>query len=349
MKLAKPAALKPGDRVMTVTLSWGGPGTFPARYAAGKRQLEQAFGLQVVEAPHALRDAEWLYRNPEARADDLHAAFSDPRIAGVFATIGGDDSVRLLPHVDCNLLRAHPKVFLGYSDTTVTHLMCVKAGLGSFYGPSIMSGFAENGGLHRYLVEAVQRSLFRTTEIGALEPNLQGWTAQSIPWSQPELQAQPRPLHGPNDWRFLNGQGLHRGHLLGGCLDVLEWVKGTAVWPSLDTWRGAIFFFETSEDAPSPEFVRGALRNYGALGILDVIAGILVGRPGGPNLSVAVFDDYDRAIRQVVVDEYGRADLPIVTRMDFGHTDPMLVLPYGAQLTIDCDARRVAITDVGVR
>jgi muramoyltetrapeptide carboxypeptidase LdcA involved in peptidoglycan recycling len=349
MKLEKPSALRPGDRVMTVSLSWGGPGAFPQRYAAGKRQLMREFDLDVVEAPHALRDPDWLDRNPKARADDLHAAFTDPNVRGVFATIGGDDSIRLLAHVDGELIRAHPKFFLGYSDTTISHLMCHQAGLASFYGPSIMSGFGENGGMHGYLASSVRRTLFSTAPIGSLDPNPEGWTALPIPWSQPERQEERRPLHAPVGWRFLNGRGVHRGRLLGGCLDVLEWAKGTRLWPSLDAWHGAIFFFETGEDAPPPEFVKGVLRNYGALGILDVLAGMLVGRPGGPLLSVADFDDYDAVIRKVVIDEYGRGDLPIVTRMDFGHTDPMLVLPYGAVLTIDCDVQRLSIDEPAVR
>jgi muramoyltetrapeptide carboxypeptidase LdcA involved in peptidoglycan recycling len=78
LRLKKPTHLQPGDRVAAVSLSWGGPGTLPHRYQAGKRQLEEAFGVRVVETSHALRDAEWLSRNPKARADDLMEAFSDP-------------------------------------------------------------------------------------------------------------------------------------------------------------------------------------------------------------------------------------------------------------------------------
>ncbi|MDE0228332.1 MAG: LD-carboxypeptidase, partial [Spirochaetaceae bacterium] len=79
-----------------VSLSWGGPGAFPHRYAAGKRQFEQEFGVAVTETAHALREPDWLARNPRARADDLMAAFADPNVDGIIATIGGDDSIRLL-------------------------------------------------------------------------------------------------------------------------------------------------------------------------------------------------------------------------------------------------------------
>jgi muramoyltetrapeptide carboxypeptidase LdcA involved in peptidoglycan recycling len=76
----KPPSLHPGDKVAAISLSWGGPGTFPWRYAAGKKQLEDEFGLQVIETRHALAEAGWLKRNPHARADDLDGLRTHPKI-----------------------------------------------------------------------------------------------------------------------------------------------------------------------------------------------------------------------------------------------------------------------------
>ena len=86
-----------------------------------------------------MRDADWLARNPKARADDLMAAFVDETIDGIISTIGGEDSIRTLPYLDLDLIRDNPKVFMGYSDTTISHAACFKAGLVSFYGPSFMA------------------------------------------------------------------------------------------------------------------------------------------------------------------------------------------------------------------
>lgn len=114
--MIKPKRLQAGDRVAAVSLSWGGAGQFPHRYEAGKRQLQEEFGLEVVETRHARRDPEWLHRNPEARAEDLMGAFSDASIQGIVSIIGGDESIRLLPFVDLDVIRSNPKVFLGYSE-----------------------------------------------------------------------------------------------------------------------------------------------------------------------------------------------------------------------------------------
>ena len=108
VSLIKPRRLQAGDRVAVVSPSWGGPATVPSRYAAGKRQLKETFGVKVVEMPNALASADYLAKHPEVRAADLMQAFADPSIAGIIATIGGDDSIRFLPHLDLQVFRDNP-------------------------------------------------------------------------------------------------------------------------------------------------------------------------------------------------------------------------------------------------
>jgi muramoyltetrapeptide carboxypeptidase LdcA involved in peptidoglycan recycling len=156
-----------------------------------------------------------------------------------------------------------------------------------------------------------------------------------------------RKLNPAQGWNYLQGEGARRGHLVGGCLEVLDWLRGTDVWPDLETWQDAILFIETSEGAPSPARVLRILRALAAMGILKRLAGILFGRPGG-GVPLERFQEYDGVLLQVVADEEGLAGLPIVTGMDFGHTDPMFVLPYGVEAEIDFDRRQFAITDSAV-
>lgn len=346
--MIKPPRLKPGDKVATVSPSWGGPSVFPHRYQAGVRQLIAEFGLKVVEMPHALKDADWLARNPKARADDLMQAFSDPSIKGIITTIGGDDSIRLLPYVDLNIIHNNPKVFMGYSDAAISHMLCFKAGLVSFYGPTIMAGFAENGGLFPYMTNSVRRTLFQTDVIGVIEQNPDDWTVERLEWSEPANQEKKRALNPCTGWKYLQGAGVHRGHLLGGCIEVLDWLRGTELWPTPEMWQDTILFLETSEEAPPPINVKYMLRAFAALGILKCLSGVLFGRPGG-EFPVERFEEYDQVILQVVRDEEGLEDLPIITNMDFGHTDPMLVLPYGVQAEIDCDNQCFSILENAVQ
>jgi muramoyltetrapeptide carboxypeptidase LdcA involved in peptidoglycan recycling len=100
----------------------------------------------------------------------------DDSINGIISTIGGDDSIRILPCLDLDIIRENPKVFVGYSDTTVSHLACYKAGLTSFYGPAFMSGFSENCGVQRHLMESFRRVLFTAQSAGIVMQNTEGWT-----------------------------------------------------------------------------------------------------------------------------------------------------------------------------
>ena len=345
--MIKPRKLQPGDRIAAVSLSWGGPGAIPHRYEAGKKQLQEEFGIQLVETRHALKDPSWLARNPQARAQDLMEAFADPSVNGIISTIGGDDSIRLLRHMDIEVIRQHPKVFLGYSDATVSHLLCFRAGLVSFYGPSVMAGFGENRGMFPFMVRSVRQAMFSTEPIGRIEPNIDGWTVERLDWNDPRNQLRRRTLNPSTGWRFLQGRGMVQGRLIGGCLDVLEWLPGTLVWPELGAFDGAILFLETSEEAPLPVSVVRALRIFAAMGILQRLSGILFGRPGGA-VPIDEFHRYDEAILRVVAEEEGLTDLAIITNMDFGHTDPMFVLPYGVNGQIDCDRQEFLITESAV-
>jgi muramoyltetrapeptide carboxypeptidase LdcA involved in peptidoglycan recycling len=345
--MLKPARLQAGDKVAAVTLSWGGAGLFPHRYQAGKAQLEAAFGVRVIETRHALRDPNWIAANPKARADDLMEAFADPTIKGIISMVGGEESIRTLPYYDLEIIRQNPKVFTGYSDTTITHFACWKAGLSSFYGPSILAGFGENSGLFPYLADSVRRTLFSTDPIGVIEPNNGGWTFERLDWAEPTNQSIKRKLTPAGGWQWLGGKAVRRGRLLGGCLEVVDWLRGTDYWPPLSDWQNAILFIEASDEAPPPLYMERMMRVFGAMGILQRLAGLIVGRPAG-QMPLTQFAEYDRVITGVVQGELGLTDLPIITQMDFGHTDPVFVLPYGALAEIDPDQQRFTILEAGV-
>lgn len=342
LNLKKPKKLVPGSRIAIVSPSWGGPSRLPARYEMGVRELRERFGFEVVEMPHARADANWIWRNPQARADDINAAFADSSIEGIFSSIGGDDSVRILPYVDKSVIADNPKVFLGFSDTTTLHVFSLLAGVQTFYGPSVMAGIAENGGTFPYTESWMRRVLMTSDPVGVLAPSPE-WTDAYAFWED-STQAGKRRATQPNaGWNWLQGEKRVEGHLVGGCLDVFEFLKGTRWWPGSAVWEGAIFYWETSEDAPSPSMVSHWLRNYGSLGILDKLAGMVMGRPAG--YTPEQRDEINKLIISVVAEEFGRGDLPIVTGLDFGHTDPQMVIPNGGQMVIDPAARSISLPE----
>lgn len=343
MKLIKPQKLKPGDTIASVSLSWGGAGDpdINWRYLQGKSRLEEVFGLKVVEMGTTLKGSDYVYNHPEERARDLMDAFNDPNVKGIFSCIGGDDSIRMLPYIDYESIRKNPKVFLGYSDTTITHLICNKAGISSFYGPSILAEMAENVEMHKYTVDWIKRCLFENDEIGRIQPP-ELWTSERLPWEEGNKDTKRKML--PNtSYELLQGEGIVRGRLFGGCVEVLEMAKGTEIWPDLETFKGVILFLETSEDMPIPENLLYALRNYGAQGILNQISGMIFGKP----YHNKYYAEYKEVIRKVLK-EYSLESLPVLYNLSFGHTSPMIVLPYGAIAEINCTHHSFSVLESGV-
>jgi len=279
--MIKPTKLSKGDTVAIVSLSsgLGGEATFIHRYEVAKQRLETVFGLNVITMPHALKGLEFLDNNPKARAEDLMAAFKDPLVKAIITMIGGDDTIRLLPYICFDTIRNNPKIFMGYSDTTANHFMMYKAGLVSFYGPCIMCEFAENVAMHDYTKHYIMSMLFDPQAKLSITPSPK-WTGQHLDWADAGNNNIARDMApNPRGHELLQGEGIARGRLLGGCLDVLPMIIGTEIWPAISQWQDAILFLETSEECPRPADVKYLLRNLAAQGIISRLAGIIVGKP----------------------------------------------------------------------
>ena len=111
----------------------------------GVKRLK-ALGLNPIFMPHSLKGLDFIKDHPEARAEDLMQAFSDDSINMILCAIGGDDTYRLLPYLFENdqLQKViKPKIFLGFSDTTMNHLMLHKLGVKTFYGQSFLADICE--------------------------------------------------------------------------------------------------------------------------------------------------------------------------------------------------------------
>jgi muramoyltetrapeptide carboxypeptidase LdcA involved in peptidoglycan recycling len=340
--MIKPQRLQKGDKIAVVSLSWGGLGDqqFIHKYELAKQRLEDDFGLVVVAMPHALMGSEFIAHHPNLRAQDLMQAFSDPTIKGIFCAIGGDDTIRTLPYIDYSVIKNNPKIFMGYSDSTINHLMMYQCGLVSFYGPSVMCELGEYHHIFDYTTAAINNILFNDSAGYVITASLE-WTDDFIPWDIRNINRQYHMRPETRGHELLQGKGKVRGHLLGGCLDVFMMACGTAIWPSIAQWQGAILFVETSEDKPSPDLVKYTFRNLAAQGILQVLNGIIVGKPQGE----VYYAEYQSVIRQVVAEEEQLNDLPILYNVNFGHARPIGILPYGINIEIDCDNRLITLLE----
>ena len=345
MNFIKPKRLQVGDTVAAISISSGLAGVFPKVYETAKKNLEDIFDLNVIPTPQALKDPDWIYNNPKARAEDLHWALEAPEVKGIISMIGGYESVRILPFLNPDLIRKHPKVFIGFSDTTVQHIAFLNAGVTSFYGPSMLGGMAYLKA-YPYMLESFRKIVFEG-HTGPLQA-APFWSETFLDWATSDYEAkahEPLGLQTGEGWVWLQGHKPVEGHLIGGCIEVLEMLKGTPWWPKPEMFTNALLYLETSEETPPVSAVEYWLRNYASQGILEKISGLLFARPC--SYTTEMKEALYKVITKVLA-EVGREDLPVVCNLDIGHTTPMMVLPNGCKVALDPHQKRLELLEAGV-
>ncbi len=337
----RPGRLKEGDTVGIITPSWGGPHAFPRVYDLGIKNLEEVFDLRVKEFRTTRAHNRYLRAHPQARANDVNEAFSDPEIKAIIASVGGSDSIRILPYLDLDAIRSHPKIIMGFSDTTTILTWLNQQNLVTFYGPSVMAGFSQIRNLPLRETEHIREVLFSGKQVDYFA--FRSWSEGYPEWKDDENLGKLNPSQAGRGWRWLQGEKKVVGRLFGGCFEVLEMMKGTRFWPGEGFWKGKILFLETSENVPGIEQVLCGLRSYGMLGALSSISALLIARMRGyPKPDKRKLE---RAVLHVVAEEFSRSDLPIIANMDFGHTDPQLILPLGGKVEVGPSERKISLIE----
>jgi muramoyltetrapeptide carboxypeptidase LdcA involved in peptidoglycan recycling len=328
----KPKKLGRGSTIAVVSPSWGGPSRFPHVFEKGLSVLRDTFGFNTVEYPTARMDEEALSGNPELRANDINDAFGDDSVDAIIASIGGDDSIRILRYLDIPHILRHPKIIMGYSDTVTLLAHLNRKGLVTFHGPAVMAGWAQLANFG-YLPAYYENIL--TANHAELEwKPFPTWSEAYPDWTHEGNAGGVLNLHDNLEgFVWLQGGKVATGKIWGGCYEVLEFLNGTEFWPEKDFWTDKILMIETSEEKPAPVSVGRFLRNLGIQGILDRISGILIGRPRDYT-GTEKRELYNIAV-DVVAKEFGRHDLVMVANLDFGHTEPNLVIPFGIETEID--------------
>lgn len=353
--MIKPYSLKNGDKVAIVSLSSGilGEESCAHQLELGGKRLE-ALGLKPVLMTNTLKGVDYLRDHPKARAQDLKDAFKDPTIKGIIAAIGGDDTYRLLPYLleDEEFIRnvqETPKLFTGFSDTTINHLMFYKLGMVSFYGPSFITDIAELANhLLPYTKETLQGYFEGHEQQEIRSSNL--WYEERTDFSRKAL-GQDRMQHDEKyGYEVLQGTGTFSGPLLGGCVESLydvlagerysdeaEICKNYQLFPSLKEWTDKILFLETSEEKPTPDALKKYLETLKQTGIFSVISGLIIGKPQNE----AYYENYKEIYLKVINDE----TLPILYNVNFGHAYPRCALPYGVSATVDLDEKIILLDE----
>ena len=345
--------LRKGDKVAIVSLS---SGMLSEEFCShnieiGVNRLRQ-FGLEPVFMPNALKGIDYLSAHPEARAMDLKTAFLDDSIAGIICAIGGDDTYRLLPYLMedqefVDAVEKHPKLFTGFSDTTINHLMFYKLGLSTYYGPNFICDLGEIANeMIPYSKTAFESYLDGNSYREIVSSEF--WYEEREDFSRAAIGTERVAHKEERGFELLQGSKNFQGKLLGGCLESLYDILTTtryqdeksicekySLFPSKEEWFGKILFIETCEEKPTPELFEKELNALKDRGVFDVVNGVLVGKPQDETY----YEEYKSILTKVIDNE----NLPIVYNVNFGHATPRCALQYGAMVMVDMKQKRILI------
>ena len=312
----KPPRLRRGDTVGLVQ---------PAGFLADEFDHQLVFeavaamGLVPKAAPHLLARYGYLAGGDQARASDLNAMYADESVRGVFAVRGGWGSARILPYLDFELIRANPKLLIGFSDITALHLaFAARAGFTTIHGPNAGSTWGKlSWGWFKSLAFDGKTPVYRNPL--ATEDRLvqRDWRTQTI-----------RP-------------GKATGRLLGGNLTVLAALIGTPYLPQFD---GAILFLEDVDEAEYR--IDRMLTQLKLAGVLRRVAGVVFGQCSNCRATGPSYGGF--TVSQVLRHHLSPLGVPAYQGALFGHVDDQFSLPVGARAEIDATAGTIRILEPAV-
>ncbi|KAE8445959.1 hypothetical protein EG329_012738 [Mollisiaceae sp. DMI_Dod_QoI] len=358
-----PKALKLGDTIAFVSPSLRLNELLPTPMSRSAKFFEdRGYPVKTIYSPIPTSNSGSKFlQKAQHVANEIHQAFLDPEVTCIITTIGGTEANEVLRYIDYEIIRNNPKIFVGYSD--ITHLLYaffVKAGLRGFYGPCVLTEFAE----------FPEPDVFTTNHffqvlLGKGSSSNEGIAGKQIPMSTSfthlelpfffasgggrEDSQDIRETVPTRQARFLR-PGTATGPLLGGCLRKLVSLCGSPFLPA-SLFKGTIFFFEVSQgenSSPMPLYrIRSDLVDLMNAGLWDDIVGLVVGR-------TSLYDEKMNKELESVVKELvdsgpnGGYKWPVLFGVDIGHTSPMLTVPLGALAKLDSTKNEFLFLEEGV-
>ncbi len=353
--MKKAVNLKKGDKVAIVCLSRGLLGEAFVKHEVdiALKRLKD-YGLVPVIMPNASKGMKCLEEHPELRAEDLKMAFMDHSIKAIISAIGGNDTYKIFPYLMedqefISAVRNNPKIFSGFSDTTMDHLMLYKLGLSTFYGPCILVDIAE---LDKEMLPYTRKyfeKYFLNEDSFEIESS-SVWYSDRKTYDVSQIGVSRKVNKEVHGYEVLNGSGVRNGRLLGGCIDsIYEAMTGSnfkdevlicekyGIVPSKEEWNGKIMFLETSDEKVSPDYLEVMLNEFKSRGIFDVVSGVIVGKP----IDEVYYEEYKDVFKRVFKD----LETPVLYNVNFGHSTPRCVIPYGIMASVDYDNKTIRIIE----
>ncbi|HEV2402639.1 MAG TPA: LD-carboxypeptidase [Candidatus Saccharimonadales bacterium] len=306
-----PPKLHPGDLVAIISPSQP-PSAKGHDVEKARHNFEQATSLRTVLAPNALVEHYYSAGTVQQRLDDFHWALKNPDVKAIIFSVGGNTAIELVDKLDYGLIKQHPKIIAGISDsTTLQNPILAKTGLITFLGLEFMDFAVEP---MTYEVAAIKQAWF-DGELGSIHPN-PSWR---------DFNDLPTTYKG---WRTIRPGIIAEGTIIGGNFSGFMHIYPTEYMPIIE---GSIlvteFYMYSKRD------VHSALAKLKFYGILDKINGLIIGYCRGsdqPGLK-----GNDRDIAELVLEVTDGYNFPIMQIGEIGHNVENMMLPIGARARLD--------------
>lgn len=331
MKTIKPPRLLPGQNLGVFALSVPGHSLKPEFRKRAYERIKESFDLNVIEAPNLDTQVGHTAGNIKDRVKSLHDFFKRKDIHGIMSFWGGMNTHHVLEYLDYDLFKRHPKVLIGYSDTTtLLSAITQKSGLITFNGPAIIT-FAKPS----VPMETVDcfKSLLMNSEASYSYASSKHFSDNQW-WVEDKMEFVPNP--GPQTWKT----GIAEGRIVGGNAGALLLLAGTSYWPSM---KDKILFIEDDE-AENPKTIDRFFTQLRQMGVFDKINGLVIGR--FPRCVGFTECDSLKMILQNALKGYR---FPVLTEFDMGHTDPILTIPLGAKVRLDAARKKITLLEAPVK
>lgn len=327
----KSPGLKKGDAIGVFNSSSPVSATVPARYERGKAYLCEK-GFPVVDGSLCGKSDFYRSGTIRERAEEFNRLLYREDVKVLMASIGGNNTNSILPYLDYEYLKRHPKIIIGYSDTTALLLaVYAKTGLVPFYGPALASSFGEFPPFVDITYEGFIRMLCSRKQLPFVWEKPSFWTDEFVDWKTQDRGKEKQE----NRWISVN-PGVCEGRLMGGNLNTMEGIFGTEYMPQIK--EGDILLLEDSlKDACTIE------RSFSLLklaGVFEKAGGILLGKH-------EKFDDNGtgREPWEILTEVMGKTDIPILADFDCCHTHPMFTMPIGCRVRLDAGGGKVSLLE----
>ena len=324
MKKIFPKKLQAGDEIRVIAPSSSAAIIAPDLREIANRRLSD-LGFKISFGKNVEEINEFNSSSIKSRVSDLHKAFQDPKVKGVFAVIGGFNCNQLLRYIDWDIIKKNPKIFIGYSDTTaLQNAIFAKTGLVTYSGPA-WSTFGQK--LHfDYTLEYFKKCLMSDGEF-AIEPS-ENWTDDV--WYKDQDK---RELIKNDGWLIIN-KGEASGTLLGANLCTLNLLQGTEYFPNL---KDSVLFLEDDEESKAVHFDRDLQSLIHQLSFKSV-KGIVIGR----------FQKTSNVTKEklvkIIKSKAELKNIPVIANVDFGHTSPIITFPIGGEVRMDTKKKSIVIS-----